>query len=225
MAPIQTSFIFKVPADLTDYGTLTIPPLGTLGPKTDDEVVKRLRPLIGAFQPLNLAGVQPGAAEISYAANAATPTTLSGGVGSGLAVPGKLTVTLTTAEVGAATDYQARNRGWKQLTLTLRYRNDDPSQPRTFDVAAWFFGLDGVVYAGDVPALADFGRATTPPQPAAILLWDGRAAGVDQVQSGQEQEPRKLTFLVPNGLEGGTLVLGGDVEAMFSVAGLGQPPR
>jgi hypothetical protein len=58
-----------------------------------------------------------------------------------------------------------------------------------------------------------------------MLLWDGRSAGADQVKPAQEQEPRKLTFLVPNALQAGSLVLAGAVEASFRIDGLGIPAR
>jgi hypothetical protein len=223
LAPIQTSVTFKVPVGLVDYGTLTVPPVGSLGPKAEDEVSRRLRPLLGTFQPLDLGGIQAGPQPIAYPVlpGAAPPGTVP--VGSAVSVPGKLTVTLASADVATPTDFQARNRGWKQLILALRYRNDDTSQASTFTVAGWFFGQDGVVYSGDVPAIGDFGRATIPPEAASMLLWDGRSAGAEQVKAGQEQEPRKLTFLVPNAVQGGILVLAGDVEASFSVDGLGTP--
>jgi hypothetical protein len=223
MAPIQTSLTYRVPSSLTDYGTLAIPPLTNLGPKTEDEVTKRLRPLIGTFQPLDLGRLRQGAQEVSFPAGVSSSTPPPVAVGAAVSVPDKLTVTLMSAEISSPADYQARNRGWKQLALTLRYRNDDPRQAHSFDVAAWFFGQDGIVYTGDVPAIGDFGRATTTPEPIALQLWDGRAAGVDQVKAGQEQEPRKLVFLVPNALRQGTLVLAGDVEATFEVSGLGVP--
>src|SRR5439155_1734186 len=120
LTPARNVLTFKIPADLTDYGTLSIPPLTSLGPKTGDE--------------------------------------------------------------------------------------------------------DGVVYPGDAPTVGDFGRSLTPPDPAAILIWDGRSAGADRIAAGQSQEPRRLLFVVPRELRNGILVLAGDVEVMYTVAAIPVPP-
>src|SRR5712692_1219671 len=48
------SITFKVPATLTDYGTLTIPPPMMGGKSTGDEVAPKLRSLIGPLEPLDL---------------------------------------------------------------------------------------------------------------------------------------------------------------------------
>jgi hypothetical protein len=222
-APQRSSLTFRVPAGLTDYGSLTIPTLTNLGPKSaDDEVAKRIRPMIGAFQPLDLAGLQPGEQPVAMFPSA-TPPVQPLSVGAVVTVPGKLSVALTSADVSNPADYQARNRGWKQVTLVLSYRNEDAQQAHTFDVAAWLFGDNGVVYTGDVPAIGDFGRATVPPEPSTILIWDGRPAGADQVKPGQQQEPRRIVFLVPRDLKAGILVLGGEIEAQYRIEALGQP--
>jgi hypothetical protein len=224
VAPERNSLTFKIPSSLGVYGTLTIPPLTSLGPKTgDDDVTRVLRPLVGGFQPLDLGsvatGVQPGALP------PATSSTTLQGVGSRVSGPGKVTVTLVSVDVSDPADYQIRNRGWKQVSLAVQYRNDDPQQAHDFNVAAWLFGDDGVVYTGDAPTIGDFGRSLTPPQPSAILMWDGRSAGADHVAAGQTQEPRRLVFVMPGEVRGGILVLVGDVEAMYRVADIPTPPR
>ena len=55
VTPEPNHLSFKIPASLREYGTLTIPPLASLGPRTgDDDVTRGLRPLIGGFQPLDV---------------------------------------------------------------------------------------------------------------------------------------------------------------------------
>jgi hypothetical protein len=80
-----------------------------------------------------------------------------------------------------------------------------------------------VVYTGDVPAVGAFGRALVVPEPLAILGWDGRVASPDEIKAGQEQEPRRVSFLVPRDLRGGILVLAGDVDAQYWIENLGIP--
>jgi hypothetical protein len=222
--PRRNSITFKVPATLADYGTLTIPALTTIGGRgADDEVAKRLRPLIGSFQPLNLSGVRPGEQQVAFPSAAPPAAVLA--VGAPVSVPGKFTVTLAGTEVSSPADFQARNRGWKQVAVALHYRNDDPSQARGFTVSAWLFGEDGVVYSGDVPALGDFSRVLVPPEANIMSAWDGRSAGADAVPAGQEQEPRRTIFLVPRELQGGILALAGEVDALYRIEGLPQPTR
>jgi hypothetical protein len=211
--PPRTSITFRVPATLVEFASLTVPPLAVAS-RADDEVAKRIRALVGAVQPIDLSGVRVGAT------GAPLTTPVPGGalpVGGSASVAGRATVTLLGAELADPTDFQARNRGWKQLSVALRYRNDDPAAPHAFAVSAWLFGDDGIAYTGDVPALGDFGRATTVPEPSIIGAWDGRSAGPDQVGAGQEQETRRATFQVPAGLPGGLLVLAGEIEAIFRI--------
>ena len=67
LTPARNVLTFKIPADLTDYGTLSIPPLTSLGPKTgDDDVTRRLRPLIGGFEPLDLGSVSAGVRQVAF---------------------------------------------------------------------------------------------------------------------------------------------------------------
>ncbi len=222
VAPEPTSLTFKVPANLTDYGTLSIPPLTSLGPKSgEDDVTQRLRPLIGGFQALQLSGVSPtpGSPISTELMQSAQP------VGGSASSRGKVTVSVGPVEASDPEDYVVRNLGWKQITLSLQYRNDDPSQARTFDVEAWLLGEDGIVYTGDAPSIGDFGRALTPPDPASLLLWDGRAVGPDSTPPGQSLEPRRPTFLVPRALHSAILVLAGDVEATFNLSPLPDPAR
>ncbi|HEX8969433.1 MAG TPA: hypothetical protein VF937_16240, partial [Chloroflexota bacterium] len=224
VAPDRGSLTFKIPSGLTDYGTLTIPPLTNLGPKTgDDDVTRQMRPLIAGFHSLDLAGMSAGRQSVSFP-TATSPTGLLS-VGMPASGPGKVTVTLTAVEASDPDDFEIRNRGWKQVTVSLRYRNDDASQTNGFSVAAWLFGTDGVVYTGDAPTIGDFGRALTPPKAASILLWDGRSAGADQVAPGLAPEPRRAAFLVPRELTGGVLVLSGDVEAMYDLSSIPTPPK
>jgi hypothetical protein len=222
-APTRNSLTFKVPAGVTDYGTLTIPPMTNFGAKNaDDEVARRIRSAVGSFQNLDLGGLTAGAQQVAFPTAAPPPQLQT--VGTPVAVPGKLTVTLVGASTSAPSDFQARNRGWKQVSMSLRYRNDDQQQAHGFTVSAWLFGDDGVVYTGDVPAIGDFGRATSPPEANVMGLWDGRPAGADTIAAGQQQEPRQAVFLVPRELQNGILVLGGDVEAFYALDGLGVPP-
>ena len=222
VTPEQNRLTFKVPARLADYGTLTIPPLSGLGPKTgDDDVTRALRPLIGGFGPLDLAGVATGTQQVVFPA--ASPPSQALAVGTPVSVAGKVTATLLGIEASNPPDYQIRNRGWKQVTLGLQYRNDDQQQARDVNVAAWLFGEDGVAYTGDAPTIGDFGRALTPPEPGALLLWDGRSAGADRVPPGQAQEPRRIVFVMPREVRNGILVLAGDVEAMYRLAEIPLP--
>jgi hypothetical protein len=221
-APVRNSLTFKLPAGLTDYGTLTIPPLTNLGAKNaDDEVAKRIRSSLGAFQNLDLGGVNAGDRSVAFP-SAAPPPQLQA-VGAAVAGPTKVTVTLAGIDVTNPTDFQARNRGWKQVAAGLSYRNDDPQQAHGVTVSAWLFGDNGIVYTGDVPAIGDFGRATTPPDAALLGIWDGRPVGAGDIPAGQQQGPRQALFLVPRELQAGILVLGGDVEALYRLDNLSIP--
>jgi hypothetical protein len=221
VTPEPNRLTFKVPASLrsSDYGSVSIPPLTSLGPKTgDDDVTRGLRPLVGGFQPLDLSlGARPPVFPTS------APPSQALALGTPIAVPGKLTATLLGVEASDPPDYQIRNRGWKQVTLALQYRNDDPQQARDVNAAAWLFGDDGVVYTGDAPTVGDFGRSLTAPEPSAILLWDGRSAGADHVPSGQTLEPRRLVFVMPRDVRSGILVLSGDLEAMYRLDDIPLP--
>ena len=145
-------------------------------------------------------------------------------VGTPVSVPGKVTATLLGVDASDPPDYQIRNRGWKQVSLGLQYRNDDPQQAHDFNVAAWLFGDDGVAYTGDAPTVGDFGRSLTAPEPSALLMWDGRSAGADHVAAGQTQEPRRLLFVMPREVRNGILVLSGDFEAMYRLVDIPVPP-
>jgi hypothetical protein len=222
VTPEQNRLTFKVPATLTDYGTLTVPPLTSLGPRSgDDDVTREMRPLIGGFAPLDLAGVAIGPQQVVFPAMAVPSPAL--GIGTPVSVAGKVTATLLGMDASDPPDYQIRNHGWKQLTLGLQYRNDDQQQARDFTVAAWLFGEDGVAYTGDAPTIGDFGRSLTPPEPGALLMWDGRSAGADHVPAGQTQEPRRIVFSMPREVRNGILVLTGDVEAMYRLADIPSP--
>ena len=74
-----------------------------------------------------------------------------------------------------------------------------------------------------MPAIGNFGRALTPPEPTALFVWDGRAAGTDRIPAGQTQDARRAVFLVPRDMQNAVLVLGGDVEAIYNVSGIGTP--
>jgi hypothetical protein len=222
VTPEQNRLTFKVPASLTDYGTLSIPPPSSLGPKTgDDDVTRALRPLIGGFGPLDLAGVAPGTQPVVFPVASAPPQALA--VGTPGSVAGKLTATLLGMDAADPPDYQIRNRGWKQVTLGVQYRNDDQQQARDVNVAAWLFGEDGVAYTGDAPTIGDFGRSLTPPEPGALLMWDGRSAGADHVPPGQTQEPRRIVFVMPREVRSGVLALTGDLEAMYRLTDIPSP--
>jgi hypothetical protein len=222
LAPSHNRLTFKVPATLTDYGTLTIPQLTSLGPKTgDDDVSSRLRPLLGGFQPLDMRAA--GSQSVAFPSDA--PPAQVQPIGASVTTPGKVTVTLTAVDGTNPADYQSANRGWKQVSLSLRYRNDDAAHARAFNVSAWLFGQDGVVYTGDVPAIGNFGRALTPPEPSALLVWDGRSAGTDEIPAGETQDGRRVVFQVPREMQDAVLVLGGDVEAIYNVTGIPIPPR
>lgn len=221
VTPEPMSVTFKVPSGLSDYGTLGIPPLANLSSKpAEDDVTRVLRPLLGGIQPAPLSGVTPGPLTFPVA----NPAEIGQPVGTPVSVAGNVTTTLVGVVASDPDDYEVRNRGWKQITLSLQYRNDDSSQTRAFSVAGWLFGEDGVVYTGDAPTIGDFGRALTPPDPASVMLWDGRSLGSDPTPPGQALEPRKATFLVPKGLTHAVLVLAGDVEAMFDVGAIPLPP-
>ncbi len=223
LTPARNTLTFKIPADLTDYGTLSIPPLTSLGPKTgDDDVTRRLRPLMGGFEPLDLTSISPATQQVAFPA-ATTPSTAQP-VGHPVSVPGKVTLNLVSIDASDPADFTIRNRGWKQVSLAVQYRNDDPQQAQAFNVAAWLFGEDGAVYTGDAPTVGDFGRSLTPPDSGAMLIWDGRSAGADRIAAGQAQEPRRLLFVVPRELTSGILVLAGDIEAMYTVAAIPVPP-
>jgi hypothetical protein len=221
VAPQPTSVTFKVPTALTEYGTLSIPPLTDLGPKAgDDDISRRIRPLIGGVASVDVTGPTPQSATFPTL-NAPTV-----GVGATVSSAGKATVTLVSVDASDPEDFELRTRGWKQVTLALQYRNDDPQQAHAFNVAAWLFGDDGVVYTGDAPSIGDFGRSLTPPDPTAIPLWDGRSAGTDQTPAGQALEPRRAAFVVPKALRNAVLVLAGDADAVFNVSSIpvpGQP--
>ncbi|HTD80186.1 MAG TPA: hypothetical protein VK898_21300, partial [Chloroflexota bacterium] len=73
VTPEPNHLSFKIPASLREYGTLTIPPLASLGPRTgNDDVTRGLRPLIGGFQPLDLSGSATAVQPVSFPM-AATP--------------------------------------------------------------------------------------------------------------------------------------------------------
>jgi hypothetical protein len=59
------------------------------------------------------------------------------------------------------------------------------------------------------------------PEVSAISIWDGRSAAADQIAAGQEQEPRRAVFLIPSTLHDAVLVLGGELEGAFTIAGIG----
>jgi hypothetical protein len=218
VAPRPNSVTFKVPTTLTDYGTLSIPP-PDLGVKSgEDDVSRRIRPLIGGLAAVDLS-TAPSLQNPSFPAQ--NPP--SAGVGGTVSDPGKATVTLVSVDASDPQDFELRNRGWKQVTLGVQYRNDDPQQAHAFNVAAWLFGDDGVAYTGDAPSIGDFGRSLTPPDPSAIALWDGRSAGTDRTPPGQALEPRRLVFVVPKTLHSAVLVLSGDADAAFSVTAIPVP--
>jgi hypothetical protein len=218
------SVTFKVPATLTDYGTLTIPPPTLGGKTTGDEVLPRLRSLIGSLEPLDLGGLRAGDQQVNFPTESRATQPLQA-VGTPVTGAGKVAVTLSGVDASDPADYQVRAKGWKEVAFTLRYQNTDPAQPHTFAASAWFFGKDGVVYSGDVPSIGDFGRALTVPDVAVLINWDGRAAGADQIAAGQERDRPPLRFLVPRDLKDGILVIGGDVEALYSIVGLTTPPQ
>ena len=224
VTPEPNHLSFKIPASLREYGTLTIPPLASLGPRTgDDDVTRGLRPLIGGFQPLDLSGSATAVPPVSFPM-AGTPVQALP-IGTPVSIPGKVTATLLGVDASDPPDYQIRNRGWKQVSLGLQYRNDDPQQAHDFNVAAWLFGDDGVAYTGDAPTVGDFGRSLTAPEPSALLMWDGRSAGADHVAAGQTQEPRRLVFVMPREVRNGILVLSGDFEAMYRLVDIPSPPQ
>ena len=72
-----------------------------------------------------------------------------------------------------------------------------------------------------MPAIGDFARSATVPEPTAIALWDGRVAGADAASAGQGA--RRLVFFIPRELSGGVLVLSGKVEARYRVDSLPAP--
>jgi hypothetical protein len=218
VAPAPTALTFKVPSGLSDYGTLSVPAPTSLSSKgAEDDVTRGLRGLIAGFGPLDLGDVHPQPVAFPLSSVPADARSV-GASASGPAA----TVTLGGVEAADPQDFEIRNRGWKQLTLTLQYRND-AAQARAVDVSAWLFGDDGVVYTGDAPSIGDFGRLLTAPQPAAMLLWDGRSAGSAEAPPGQSPEPRRVVFLVPKALQNAMLVLSGDVEATFSLPNLPSP--
>ena len=223
IAPKASTLTFKVPSALTEYATLSVPPLASLSSKPgDDDVSRQLRPLIGGFAPLDLSGAKAGTSAVAFPMD--QPLVGAQTVGGSLSnAATNVSVSLLGAEAADPEDFELRNRGWKQLTLSLRYHNDDSQHDRAFNVGAWLFGDDGVVYTGDAPTLGDFGRALTAPDPAAILLWDGRSAGADLTPAGQALEPRRATFFVPRTLQTAVLVLAGDVDATFTLANLPSP--
>jgi hypothetical protein len=222
VAPDPSSLTFRLPASMTDYGTLTIPPLTNLGPKTDDQISAEIRPLLGGFQPLDMSGMHVGQQNVSFPF--ASPPTGMQPLGSPVTGSASLALTLVSVDAASPPDFEARNRGFKLVTLAVRYRNGDPQQAHSFNLAAWLFGVDGVVYTGDAPSIGDIGRSLTPPDPAAILLWDGRIVASDPVAAGQETEPRGLVFQVPRALPSGVLIFGGDVEAAYQVDNIAVPP-
>jgi hypothetical protein len=220
IAPDALSLTFKVPTELSDYGVLSVPPPSSLSSKSsEDDVTRAVRTSLGGFAPLDLAG---GARSVVFPVDGAPAGALSVGAPASSA-ENHLTATLLGIEAADPQDFEIRNRGWKQLTFSLSYHNDDAQQPHTFNVAAWLFGDDGVVYTGDAPTVADFGRALVAPDPAAILLWDGRSAGTDLTPPAQALEPRRATFFVPRNLRNGVLVLAGDVNATYVLNDLPSP--
>jgi len=207
VAPAPTSLTFKLPAGLSDYGTLSVPAPASLNSKTgEDDVTRGLRSLMGGFGPLDFTGIQPQ--------SAAFPVANAHPVGDTVAGPA-VSVTLMNVEAVDPQDFETRNRGWKQLTVSLQYR----AGAQMVDESAWLFGDDGIVYTGDAPTIGDFGRSLTAPTPSAMLLWDGRSAGAP----GQSSEPRRIAFLVPKLLQNAVLVLSGDVDATFSLSNLPSP--
>jgi hypothetical protein len=220
VAPDALSLTFKVPSELTDYGVLTVPPPSSLSSKTaEDDITRGMRSNLGGFAPLDLAG---GARSVVFPLDGAPAGGLSVGAPASSA-PNHVTATLLGVEAADPEDFEIRNRGWKQLTFNLSYHNDDAQQPHAFNVAAWLFGDDGIVYTGDAPTVADFGRALVAPDPSAILLWDGRSAGTDLTPPSQALEPRRATFFVPRGLRNGMLVLAGDLDAVYALSELPSP--
>jgi hypothetical protein len=213
------SITFKVPAPLTDYGTLTVPPPMMGGKSTGDDVGPKLRALIGPLEPFDLGAVRAGDQQVTFPLAAQSTSPLLA-VDTPTAGPGKVALTLSGVEVIDPADDEVRAKGWKEVAFTLRYRNTDPNQSHTFSASAWLFGQDGVVYTGDVPATGDFGRALTVPEPGLLIGWDGRAAGSEQIAPGQERVRPPLRFLVPRDLQDGILVVGGDVEALYNIVGL-----
>ena len=221
VVPDALSLTFKVPSGLAqaDYAVLTVPPPSSLSSKSaEDDVTRAMRGVFGGFAPLDLAG---GAVRnVVFPVDRPPVGALPQG---GSAIGRGLTATLLGLEAADPDDFEIRNRGWKQLTFTLSYRNDDAQQPHAFNVAAWLFGEDGVAYTGDAPTVGDFGRALVAPDPTAILLWDGRSAGTDLTPPAQALEPRRITFFVPRALRSGMLVLAGDIDATFSLSELPSP--
>jgi hypothetical protein len=221
VAPDLSTVTFKVPATVSAYAMLTIPPMGNLGPRSgEDDVTRALRPLIGGFQPLDLTDATIGPRAVTFPSEGASAEPM----GTPVSIAGKLSVNLVKVDSTDPADYEIRNRGWKQVTLSLQYRNDDPQQTRAFNVAAWLFGEDGTVYTGDAPTIGDLGRSLTAPDVSTLWLWDGRLAGTDPVPAGQSSEPRRATFLVPRELRNGMLVLTGDVDATYKVSDIPVPP-
>src|SRR5712691_7515884 len=83
------SITFKIPATLTDHGTLTIPPPMMGGKSTGDEVAPKLRSLIGPLEPLDLGAVRAGDQQVTFPTAAqSTPSLLA--VGTPVSGPGKL---------------------------------------------------------------------------------------------------------------------------------------
>jgi hypothetical protein len=216
-APPNTNLTFKVPATLTDYGTLSWPPVTFASTSTEDELLRRYRPLIGGVQPLDLAGMTVGDRPVAFPGDGLANLQP---VATEVVGAGGLAVTLASVNVAAPTDFLSRSRGWMQLGLTLQYRGGEPVASN--DVVAWFYGTNGVVYTGDVPAIGDFARTQGVPEASVISMWDGRPAGADA--AGEGQPTRRLVFFVPRELTGGVLVLAGKVDALYRVEGLTPPP-
>jgi hypothetical protein len=211
IAPVSTSLTFKLPSGLAEYGSLRVPAPANLSSKGgEDDVTRGMRSLMGGFGALDLAGVQPRTIGFPFGSAPADAHAVGATVSGSAA-----SVTLVSVEATDPQDFEVRNRGWKQLTLSLQYRGDSGM----VDVSAWLFGDDGVVYTGDAPSIGDFGRSLTAPTPSAMLLWDGRSAGAP----GQSAEPRRAAFLVPKALQNGVLVLSGDVDATFTLPNLPSP--
>jgi hypothetical protein len=223
VAPTATTLTFMVPAGLTSYGTLSVPAIPNLASRAgEDEVTRGLRPLIGGFAPLDLSGVKVGSSHLAFPFDQVPPGTPT--VGDSVSnSANSVSISLLAAEAAEPEDFALRSGGWKQLTLSLRYHNDDTQHDRAFSVSAWLFGDDGVAYTGDAPTLGDFGRSLSAPDPAAIMLWDGRSAGADLTPAGQALEPRRATFYVPRALRSAVLVLAGDAEATFALTNLPSP--
>jgi hypothetical protein len=108
---------------------LSIPPLGSLGPKTgEDDVTRQLRPLIGGFQLLELGGQASAIHSVAFPFES-TPNSIQA-TGTPVTVAGKGSVSLVSLEAADPADYEVRNRGWKLITLSLQYAAQDSQSAR-----------------------------------------------------------------------------------------------